>query len=173
MRARLAGDGGFTLVEMLVAMAMTVIIMVGIVNLLVSGTRAGANANARLDAQQNTRIALDRLEFDVRCASGAALLSSGAGVHLTLPTQCTHATGNLTWCVISGVLWRSSGSVCAASGQSYISHVTSATPFSLPAAASGDLPQLAVSMTVDDTSQTDDGVTLTDAITLRNATAAS
>jgi Tfp pilus assembly protein PilW len=173
MRARFAGEDGITLIEMLVAIAMTAIVMVGVVNLMLSGTRAGANANARLDAQQDTRTALDKLEFDGRCSSSATLISSGAGVHLVLPTQCTHATGNVTWCVISGVLWRSSGTSCVASGQPYIRDVTSATPFSLPTAAAGDLPQLAVSLTVDDSRQTDDGVTLTDAITLRNATPAS
>jgi Tfp pilus assembly protein PilW len=171
---RLAAEGGQTLIEMLVAMGLMAIVMVGIVNIFVSGGRAGADANARIDAQQNTRLALDRLEFEGRCATTATLVSSGAGVHFNIPSQCEHATGDVTWCAVSGVLERFAATSCSGSGQIFIRGVTSATPFSLPTAPSGDLQTLAVALTVD-TAPNDPGTagTLDDTITLRNAPPAS
>jgi Tfp pilus assembly protein PilW len=174
VRRRLATEAGFTQVELLVTMVLTAIVMVGFVNIFVSGTRGGVDANARLDAQQNTRLALDRIEFEGRCATSATLVGGGQGVAFSLPASCSHATGNVTWCVVSGVLTRYTRSGCAGSWQPFVSGVRSAQPFMLPATPTGDLPQLAVALTVD-TSAHDVGtsVTVTDLITLRNAARAS
>ncbi|HEV2590249.1 MAG TPA: prepilin-type N-terminal cleavage/methylation domain-containing protein [Gaiellaceae bacterium] len=172
---RLGAENGQTLVELLVAMGLMAIVMVGIVNIFVSGGRAGADANARIDAQQNTRLAIDRLEFEGRCAAIATLLNSGAGVKFTIPTQCAHTTTTaVSWCVVSGVLERFAGASCAAgTPQVFIRGVTSATPFSLPTAPSGDLPTLAVALTIDTSRDAGTAATLDDTITLRNATPAS
>jgi Tfp pilus assembly protein PilW len=162
------------MVELLVVMVLSAIVMVGMVDVFVSGGRAGADANARLDAQQNTRLALDRIEFEGRCARSASIVNGGQGVAFTLPTTCSHASGSVTWCVANGVLTRYTSNGCAGAGQTFVSGVTSSAPFSLPAAASGDLPQLLIDLSVD-TTPNDAGtsVTLTDAITLRNAARAS
>jgi prepilin-type N-terminal cleavage/methylation domain-containing protein len=175
MRRRLSDQRGFTMIELLITMVLTAIVMVGLVNVFVSGTRAGADANARLDAQQNTHLALDRLEFEGRCAMSVSLLNSGAGVLFSIPTYCSHASGQVAWCVSGGVLTRYQNSGCTgASAQPYVRGITTPTPFSLPVTPSGDLPQLAISLTVN-TSPHDVGtaVSLTDTITLRNAGRAS
>jgi type II secretory pathway pseudopilin PulG len=160
------------MVELLIVMSLMGIIMLAVVNIFLSGTRAGADANARLDAQQNVRVALDRLEYEGRCATNAALVSGGAGVTLTLPSQCSNASGTVTWCVSGGVLERFPSATCtgtlSGTGLIYVRNVTSATPFSL-VTASGDLPQIAVTITSDETSSAADAATLTDTITLRNA----
>lgn len=170
MKGRLSGsaESGFTMIELLVTMVLTAIVMTGIVNVFVSGSRAGADANARLGAQQNTRVALDRLEFDGRCATSATIVSSGAGVSFSLPAACSHATGTVTWCVVSGVLTRYTSSSCSGVGMTLVDGITSAAPFSLTT-ASGDLPRLDIALTVDTFGSAADAVTLTDTITLRNA----
>lgn len=170
-RRRSAEEAGFTLVELLVAMVLTAIVMIGVVNIFISGTRAGADANARVDAQQNTRLALDRLEFEGRCSSSASIVSAGAGVDFTLPSQCSHATGDVTWCVVGRVLARYLSSGCTGSGQTFVSGVTSAAPFSL-VTVSGALPRLEIAITVD-TGGRSDASTLTDTIALRNAAPSS
>jgi prepilin-type N-terminal cleavage/methylation domain-containing protein len=169
MKRRLSDERGFTLVELLIVMVLMGIIMVGVVDVFVSGTRAGADANARLGAQQNTRVALDRLEHEARCATSATLLSSGAGVKLTLPSQCSNATGTVSWCVTGGILKRYPGAACSGAGAViFVRNITSATPFSL-VTGSGDLPRLAITITSDETRSAADAATLTDSITLRNA----
>jgi prepilin-type N-terminal cleavage/methylation domain-containing protein len=161
-------ERGFTLIELLVAMAASLILLVGIVNVFVSGTRAASDAGARIAAQQGTRVALDRLEYEARCATSATLVGGGSGVSLVLPSWCSHGTGNVCWGVSGGVLERYVGSSCSGTGESFVRSVSSATPFSLQI-ASGDLPQLQVQLAVDTTSRASDAVTLTDTITLRNA----
>jgi hypothetical protein len=146
------------------------IVMTGLVNIFTSGERASADATARMQSQQGVRVAFDRLEYDTRCASVAALLSSGAGVALTIPSQCDHASGNVVWCVSSGSLLRySSGSTCSGSAQTMVTDVTSATPFSCYTPVSGATPQLKVVLTINPATRTSDQTTATDYITMRNA----
>jgi hypothetical protein len=149
------------------------IVMTGIVNLFVSGTRAGADANSRLTSQQNVRLAVDRLEFEGRCATTASVLSSGEGVAFSIPTWCTHASGAVAWCVVDGALTRYTSNACSGTGQVFVTNVTSATPFTIPTTASGDLPQLDIDIAVNPGTTTATSASLTDTITLRNATRAS
>lgn len=164
----LRDERGITIIELLVVMLLTGILMVGIVDIFVSGGRAGADANARMDAQQNARVALDQIENQGRCATTAALLNSGAGVAFTLPAECTHGTGAVSWCVVSGVLERYAANGCTGTGVSYVRSITTPTPFTI-VANSGDLPQLLISLTSDENAHSGDGSTLQDTITLRNA----
>lgn len=171
---RLLGDErGFTIVELLIVCATLGIVLTGLVNVFVSSTRAGSDADARFQAQQDDRLALDRLDFEVRCASAATLVGAGAGVTLTLPATCSHAAGTVTWCVASGTLTRFTGAACSGSGMPFVRAITSPKPFSLPAAASGSLPQLQISIAANASGRTSDTFALTDALTLRNAQRAS
>ena len=168
MRQRLAADGGYTLIELLIVIAILGFIMAGIANILVSGQRAQSDTSARVAAQGSARIALDRLEFEARCASYASILNSGAGVTLTMPSQCPHATGNVAWCVTSGVLTRYAGSTtCSGTGMSYVSSVTTPTPFSL-LWGSSNLPRLQVALGFNTTNRSSDAYTLNDSIAMRN-----
>jgi hypothetical protein len=79
-----------TITELLVACAVLVILMAGVTDIIVSGSRASENTTAQINAQQNLRVGFDRLEFEGRCASSATLVSGGAGVTFVLPSQCAH-----------------------------------------------------------------------------------
>ena len=167
MRRRLAAEGGYTLIELLIVIAILGFIMAGIANLRVSGSRAQSDTSARVAAQGSARIALDRLEFEARCASNATILNSGAGVALTMPTQCPHATGNITYCVSGGVLTRYSGTTTCSGGTSYpyITSITTPTPFSI--VWTSNLPRLVVALTVNSGGRSD-AFSLLDSIALRN-----
>lgn len=170
--SRLRDERGFTIIELLIVCLTLGIVLTGIVNVLVSGSRAGADADARFQAQQNDRLALDKLDYEARCASTAALVSGGAGVTLTFPSgTCSHVAGatTVTWCVTGGVLTRFVGSTCSGSGLPYAGSITSPTPFALPATVSGSLPQLQISLAANTTGRGSDLFSLTDTLTLRNA----
>jgi prepilin-type N-terminal cleavage/methylation domain-containing protein len=179
LRARLSEEEGFTLIELVTVCALMGIVMTGAVNMLVSGQRATSDGQARLTAQQNIQIAFARLEYDARCASGATLLnktgSNGAGVYLVLPssgsTPCTHASGNVTWCVTSGSLVRTTGTTCSATTNqnTFVSSLTTSTPFSCYSPTTNALPQLKVVLTVNSTTHSSDASSGTDYITLHNA----
>jgi prepilin-type N-terminal cleavage/methylation domain-containing protein len=168
MKRRLVAADGYTLIELLVVMAILGVILGGIAGVLVSGQRAQNDTSARVTAQGSARMALDRLEFEARCASYGGILNSGAAITLTMPATCPHAAGNITWCVASGVLTRYAGSTtCSGAGITYINSITTPTPFSLLWGTS-NLPRLQIALAINTTGRGSNTVRLNDSIAMRN-----
>lgn len=169
MRRRLADESGMTLVELLFTILILGIVVAALANVFVAGMRANTDSSARAADQGTVRSALDRLEFEARCSSGATVSGSGSTVTLTLPSQCSHASGSYTWCVGNGQLLRNVGTDCSTgTPQVFATGVTTATPFTL-LTATGDLPRLQVALTVQQGPASGDAVSTTDVLTLRNA----
>jgi type II secretory pathway pseudopilin PulG len=168
MKRRVADESGITLVELLFVMLILGFVLAGIVNVFVSGTRASQVANARLASQQVMRASLDRLEYEVRCSSGATVSGGGSTVVLTLPSQCPHLNGTFTWCVSGGALTRYTGSSCSGTGEVFMQNVTSATPFTLLSPVTGQLPRLQIALSVNPSGGSTSAVAVTDVLTLRN-----
>jgi prepilin-type N-terminal cleavage/methylation domain-containing protein len=173
LRARLQADSGFSLVELIITMVVMGIVMGGLANIFISGERASADATARVTSQQSVRAAFDRLEYEVRCATSATLLSkvgsNGGGVYLSLPVQCAHANGDVSWCYSGGSLVRKAATSCTGSAQTYVTSVTSTTPFSCYSPVSGSTPQVKVALSINTTTRSSNLTTATDYITMRNA----
>jgi Tfp pilus assembly protein PilW len=161
-------ESGFTLPELLIYLTILLIVMGGLVSMISSGLKANANATAILASQSNVLVAVNRIEFEARCASSASLVSGGAAVTLTLPSYCINASGTYTWCVAGGTLVKHTGTSCTGTGQTYASSVTSATPFSC--ITGGLYPRLQVALTSNAGTTSGTGSTGTTTITLRNAT---
>ena len=162
-------ESGFTLIEMVVVMTVLVLVMAGLSSLFVQGLHTSGTTSDVLASQTQIHLALDRLEFETRCSSQATRVASGAGVTLTLPSQCPHATGTITWCVNGGSLVRVSGSsTCTGTiaGQTLATNITSATPFTCVSTV-GDYPELQVAL-IARTHTSNDTVSATDTIAMRN-----
>jgi Tfp pilus assembly protein PilW len=164
----LRDESGFSLVELLFVCVITVVLMAALSTALGVGLNTSDAANNIIASQDGVVVALDRLDYEARCASSAALISSGSGVTLTLPSQCTHATGTVTWCVSGGYLMRYSGSSCSGTGVTLVSNVTSATPFSCVSTV-GNSPELKAILTVSAGTSNAQTSTGSDVITLENA----
>lgn len=67
----MTNEGGYTLVEMLVVMAILGVVISGLTTIFVSGSHAELDLNRRFQAQQQARLALDKLRVDVHCAAAA------------------------------------------------------------------------------------------------------
>ena len=163
----LRGERGQSMPELLMVMLITSFVLAAISGVIVAGLRGTSDSSSRLAGQQNSRLAVDRLEFEARCASGATVGGSGANVQLTLPSECVHATGTYTWCVDSGSLIRYSGAGCSGTAQTFATTVTTATPFTL-VTATGYLPRLQIALSINAGGRSD-AVSVSDVITLRNA----
>jgi prepilin-type N-terminal cleavage/methylation domain-containing protein len=114
LRGRLAESGGYTLTEMLVVLAILGVVLAAFVQLFVSGSHAQVDLNNRFRAQQNARLALDKLRREIHCTSAAAkgpdgtpLAGATDSVRFTLPGWCptnstassaAPATEYATWC---------------------------------------------------------------------------
>jgi type II secretory pathway pseudopilin PulG len=100
---RLRSRGGYTLPELIVVMALFMIVVTALVSLFTSGAKAEIDLNRSFEAQQNARLALDRIRRELHCASG---ITSGpdadgdgyiATITVSLPSQCPSANGvNIT-----------------------------------------------------------------------------
>jgi prepilin-type N-terminal cleavage/methylation domain-containing protein len=96
-----AGEGGFSLIEMLMVMVLMGIIMGSITTVFVSGSRAQSSLNRYFQAQQQARAGLDRLRGDVHCASAAQATTVNGFQALKLAdSSCYASTPTITWCLI-------------------------------------------------------------------------
>ena len=94
---------GFTLVELLAVLAIFLVIVTALTTLFVSGSKAELDANHRFQAQQNARLALDRLRRELHCSSGvtktdgsALTATPVAAIRVALPSHCPTAAGGTT-----------------------------------------------------------------------------
>jgi len=114
LSARLRGEGGYSLVEMLTVMTILAVVLAPIVTSFTSGMRQEVDQTRREEAYSNVRLALQRMRLDIHCShSHAAQLpvqqNSYGGFTLTLsenPGQCpgvVPSTSNVSaveWCTI-------------------------------------------------------------------------
>ncbi|TMM05168.1 MAG: type II secretion system protein [Actinobacteria bacterium] len=101
MRRRLGAQGGYTLVEMLTVLLILGVVMASLTTVLASATNADADMNNRFQAQQATRLALDKLRREVHCSSAATPTgTTTSSITLTLPAYRKTYSGSasVTWC---------------------------------------------------------------------------
>lgn len=95
-------EGGYSLVELLAVMSIFLIILTALTTLFASGAKAELDVNRRFEAQQNARLALDKLRRELHCSSGITgadglpLPSSPVTtIKVTLPSHCPTAGGQI------------------------------------------------------------------------------
>jgi prepilin-type N-terminal cleavage/methylation domain-containing protein len=118
-------ERGFSLIELVVAMAILSIVLAGLTTIFVSGTNAQLDLNRRYQAQQGARAALDKIRSDIHCASAAQAqtISTYPGVKLAVG-NCSASTPTVSWCAVLVTaappryqLWRSTATtnICTSS----------------------------------------------------------
>jgi len=157
------GEGGFTLTEMLVTMAIMGVVIAAVATLFTSGSRAEADLNLRFASQTEARLALDTMRREVHNACSAT--PSGTSASVTDPNgvawtrypmvqlntfdsgyNCTVASAS--WCTVGSSLYRQSGATaCGASSSPRAKYLTSGTIFKY-ATGSNLLPTVGIDMTV-------------------------
>jgi prepilin-type N-terminal cleavage/methylation domain-containing protein len=92
------GESGYTLIEMLVVMTILSIVMTGLTTIFVSGSHAELDLNRRFQAQQEARLALDKIRTDIHCAS-AAEVDATYGYLKIQEDNCSST--HVTWCAMA------------------------------------------------------------------------
>jgi prepilin-type N-terminal cleavage/methylation domain-containing protein len=175
MRLSLASERGYTLIEMLTVLVIFGTVMSALLVLLVQGTNAEVDMNSRFQAQQDARLALDKIRREAHCAS-AVTVSTPSSVTLSLPSYCPTGNGSVTWCTSSlGTsrygLFRKTGAACDSTGVRWADHLTNANVFTYAAQSTTSLAKLSVDFPVNvKPSRTVDTYELKDDIVLRNST---
>ena len=91
----LRAERGYTLVELIAVMVILMTVLTALTALFVSGAKAELDLNRRFEAQQQARVAADRMRREVHCSSGVTV-TSAASITVTLPKHCPTAVGGVT-----------------------------------------------------------------------------
>jgi prepilin-type N-terminal cleavage/methylation domain-containing protein len=113
-------ERGYTLVELITVMAILGIVLGGLTTVFASATNAESDMQNRYKAQQDARLALDKLRREVHCSSSATPVATAtSSITLTLPSYCKTYSGStsVTWCTRSVstnryALYRVNGATC-------------------------------------------------------------
>jgi prepilin-type N-terminal cleavage/methylation domain-containing protein len=90
---------GYTLIELVVVLAIFLVIVTALTQLFTTGAKAELDLNRRFQAQQEARLALDRMRRELHCADSITSGTDGDGdgnvasITVTLPSQCPSAKG--------------------------------------------------------------------------------
>jgi prepilin-type N-terminal cleavage/methylation domain-containing protein len=122
LRARAAAEGGFTLVELIVTLAILLIVVASLSSVLVSATKTEVDANNRFQAQEQARTGLAQLTRELHCAGsssstiasittttggGLTLGAANSAITAYLPSTCATSGGQnlyVTWCTAQSTL---------------------------------------------------------------------
>jgi prepilin-type N-terminal cleavage/methylation domain-containing protein len=136
---QLGGEDGYSLVEMLIVMAILGVVLGGVVTLFTTGIRSEADQNQRFQAQQDTRLALDKLRRDVHagCTISTPATYNTWTSSVTLyysSDSCASGSHSVTWCTSASgskfVLQRTVSASCTGTLQTIASSLRSANIFS-------------------------------------------
>jgi prepilin-type N-terminal cleavage/methylation domain-containing protein len=94
----MGNERGYTLVEMLVVMSILGTVIAGLTTVFVSGSRAELDLNRRFQAQQQARLAVDKIKLDLHCAS-AAEVDSTYGYLKIAEDNCSST--HVTYCAVT------------------------------------------------------------------------
>jgi prepilin-type N-terminal cleavage/methylation domain-containing protein len=182
-------ERGFSLIELVVAMAILGVVLAAISSLFTSGIHAQSDLDARFQAQVNLNTAVVKLRRDTHgaCAVRAGWSTSvitinlpGSGTFQPPNTPCSSPTA-ITWCTVGSgfryVLWRIPNSTTctttATGAKQYADYITVAavfpsyTPTNL---ASSTLGKLQIHFPINVKSNASTSVyTLDDDLVLRNS----
>ena len=200
---RFSAQAGYTLIELIVVMALLGVIMGAIAVGFTSASRAQSDQVARADDQESAREALERMRTDIHCASGAQAqptldalgnpTGTGYTLQLAVSQNCnagvTTGSNGVQWCSVSVggsttryAIYRTTSGNCGATDAvfqvDYITSygsITGGNFWSLPACTPGRLQGVTVNMPVNRTPVTRPDATydLVDTIAMRNAPACS
>lgn len=73
---------GFSLIEMMVALGILSLIIIGLVTFFSGGTRAWVTGQYQLEAQRNARLAMDRMVREIREGTSIDEISSNATIKI-------------------------------------------------------------------------------------------
>jgi len=121
-----------------VVMALLSVVVGGIVTLFASGLNSEADQNRRFQAQQDGRLALDKLRREVHSACTISTPNTYntavSSVTIYLPSDnCASGSHSVTWCTTGGsgryALYRIVSTSCAGATMKFADYLTSGTIF--------------------------------------------
>ena len=183
MRAALRREAGYSLIEMITVMAIMSVVLGGLTQVFTSASKADIDMSNRFQAQQNTRLALDKLRADTHCAYDVSPNTPNpwTSQQSTVTLKITNCTGgDVTWCTVAVAgstrwdLYRQTGSSCGSASPAVrvAKYLATGTPFTAfsHVVGCGCIASLSVNLPVSVKGSTVGAYRLQDTIFLRNST---
>jgi prepilin-type N-terminal cleavage/methylation domain-containing protein len=95
LRAWLPGERGYTLIELLTAMMILGTVTTAVTVLFLQASTAEVEMNRRFQAQQEARVAVDRMRREVHCAKQITPSGVSASISVTVAGVCPSAIGGV------------------------------------------------------------------------------
>ena len=154
-------------------MAILGLVLAGLAAMFQAGVRAEVRSNREFQAQQNARLAMDRLRRELHCANAISAPNGTAvaSVTVTLPTACTGTAATVTYATaaVSAGRWQLTRAADAGAALAVADYLTSDVPFTYYIPATGSLGRLRVDLPVNlNPTDTSTEWRLQDDIVLRN-----
>jgi prepilin-type N-terminal cleavage/methylation domain-containing protein len=96
LRARLSSESGYSLIELLTALVILGTVTSAVTVLFLQASTAQVDMNRRYEAQQDARVAVDKMRREIHCASAITPTGVSSAIAVTLPSQCPSAGGTAT-----------------------------------------------------------------------------
>lgn len=93
LRRLVACERGYTLVELLQVTVILSIVLTGLTVLFVQATNAELQMNKRFQAQQEARVAIDKMRREIHCAKAITPAGNASSITVTIPSQCPTSGG--------------------------------------------------------------------------------
>jgi prepilin-type N-terminal cleavage/methylation domain-containing protein len=148
LRRLVACERGFSLVELLQVTVILAVVLGALTVVFVSAMNAEVDMNRRFQAQQEARLAVDKMRREIHCASAVTPTGAASSITVTLPAQCPTAGGSLTNVVYDTVLVSTERYQLRRAGVRIADYITAGTVFNYTAPATGKLGSLRVELPV-------------------------
>jgi type II secretory pathway pseudopilin PulG len=148
LRRLAAGERGYTLVELLIVTMTLGAVLSGLTVVFVRAYNAELDMNRRFQAQQEARVAVDRMRRELHCASGVTPSGTSAAITVTLPAQCPTAGGSQITVVYDMYLVSSGRYRLRRAGVRVADYVIAPNAFTYTPPAVGKLANLRVELPV-------------------------
>jgi prepilin-type N-terminal cleavage/methylation domain-containing protein len=89
-------DDGYTLIELLIVTVVLGTVIGSLTLLFVNASKAELEMNRRFQAQQDARVAVDKMRREIHCADSIAPTGVAFSITVHLPGQCPSAGGTST-----------------------------------------------------------------------------
>jgi len=181
LRARLADEGGYSLVELLTVVVILGIVLGSLTTVFVRASNAELDLNRRFRAQEHARLAMDKLRREIHCATSVSPSGASTAIAITISPLCPTSGGFTTirWCALQPpgaaagryALYRSTAATCTTStGVKWADYLRSQIVFTYTMQSSVSLGQISVGFLVNvQPTGTRGQFNLRDSIVLRNS----
>jgi prepilin-type N-terminal cleavage/methylation domain-containing protein len=164
-------ESGFSLVELLQVTVILAVILGALTTIFVRAMNSEVEMNRRFQAQQEARLAVDKMRREIHCASSITPIGASNSITITLPAQCPSAGGSQVNIVYDTQFVSTNRYRLRRAGVTIADYITAATVFAYTAPATGKRANLRVDLPVNlNPAETGKTWRLVGDIVLRNTT---